>query len=73
MVASLRPDVVTLDLNIPEGGGQYALEQIMRTDPFAADTDHDGFVDGAEQSAGFDPLDAVSNPLASVAVDDASL
>ncbi|MEP7112540.1 MAG: chemotaxis-specific protein-glutamate methyltransferase CheB [Ilumatobacteraceae bacterium] len=33
MVASLRPDVVTLDLNIPDGGGQYALEQIMANTP----------------------------------------
>lgn len=33
LVASLRPDVVTLDLNIPEGGGQYALEQIMANTP----------------------------------------
>jgi two-component system, chemotaxis family, protein-glutamate methylesterase/glutaminase len=32
-VASLRPDVVTLDLNIPEGGGQHALEQIMASTP----------------------------------------
>ncbi|MFC0645106.1 NlpC/P60 family protein [Cellulomonas phragmiteti] len=50
-----------------------ALEQIMGTDPFAADTDRDGFVDGAEHAAGFDPLDAQSNPLASVAPDDTSL
>jgi two-component system chemotaxis response regulator CheB len=33
MVATLRPDVVTLDLNIPDGGGQYALEQIMAQTP----------------------------------------
>jgi two-component system chemotaxis response regulator CheB len=33
LVASLRPDVVTLDLNIPGGGGQYALEQIMANTP----------------------------------------
>ena len=33
LVASLRPDVVTLDLNIPDGGGQYALEQIMANTP----------------------------------------
>jgi two-component system, chemotaxis family, protein-glutamate methylesterase/glutaminase len=33
LVASLRPDVVTLDLNIPDGGGQYALEQIMAYTP----------------------------------------
>jgi two-component system, chemotaxis family, protein-glutamate methylesterase/glutaminase len=33
MVASLRPDVVTLDLNIPAGGGQYALERIMASTP----------------------------------------
>ena len=33
LVASLRPDAVTLDLNIPDGGGQYALEQIMANTP----------------------------------------
>ncbi len=33
LVAALRPDVVTLDLNIPDGGGQYALEQIMADTP----------------------------------------
>src|SRR4029078_3141643 len=33
LVASLRPDVVTLDLNIPDGGGQYALERIMASPP----------------------------------------
>ena len=33
LVASLSPDVVTLDLNIPDGGGQYALEQIMANTP----------------------------------------
>jgi two-component system, chemotaxis family, protein-glutamate methylesterase/glutaminase len=33
LVARLRPDVVTLDLNIPDGGGQYALEQIMANTP----------------------------------------
>ena len=33
LVASLRPDVITLDLNIPDGGGQYALEQIMASTP----------------------------------------
>jgi len=33
LVASLRPDVVTLDLNIPDGGGQYALERIMASTP----------------------------------------
>lgn len=29
VVARQRPDVVTLDLEIPEGGGQFAIEQIM--------------------------------------------
>ena len=33
LVAALRPDVVTLDLNIPDGGGQHALEQIMANTP----------------------------------------
>jgi two-component system, chemotaxis family, protein-glutamate methylesterase/glutaminase len=33
MVARLRPNVVTMDLHIPEGGGQYALEQIMAHTP----------------------------------------
>ena len=46
LVASLRPDVVTLDLNIPDGGGQYALEQIMANTPtpmlVLSSTVHDG-------------------------------
>jgi two-component system chemotaxis response regulator CheB len=46
MVAALRPDVVTLDLNIPDGGGQHALEQIMATTPtpvlVLSSTVHDG-------------------------------
>jgi two-component system, chemotaxis family, protein-glutamate methylesterase/glutaminase len=32
-VASQHPDVVTLDLQIPGGGGQHALEQIMALTP----------------------------------------
>jgi two-component system, chemotaxis family, protein-glutamate methylesterase/glutaminase len=32
-VQSLRPDVVTLDLGIPGGGGQHAIEQIMAFAP----------------------------------------
>lgn len=33
LVAELQPNVVTLDLQIPEGGGQYALEHIMAHNP----------------------------------------
>jgi two-component system chemotaxis response regulator CheB len=33
VVAALRPDVVTLDLQIPDGGGQHAVEQIMALTP----------------------------------------
>jgi two-component system chemotaxis response regulator CheB len=33
MVKALSPDVVTLDLQIPEGGGQHAIEQIMAFTP----------------------------------------
>jgi two-component system chemotaxis response regulator CheB len=33
MVDALRPDVVTLDLQIPDGGGQHAIEQIMAFTP----------------------------------------
>lgn len=33
LVAQLLPNVVTLDLQIPGGGGQYALEQIMACTP----------------------------------------
>ncbi|HEY4332269.1 MAG TPA: chemotaxis-specific protein-glutamate methyltransferase CheB [Ilumatobacteraceae bacterium] len=33
LVAELRPDVVTLDLQIPGGGGLHALEQIMGHTP----------------------------------------
>ena len=32
-VERLRPDVITLDLVIPDGGGQYAIEQIMARMP----------------------------------------
>jgi two-component system chemotaxis response regulator CheB len=46
MVAALRPDVVTLDLNIPGGGGQPALERIMAETPtpilVLSSTVHDG-------------------------------
>jgi two-component system chemotaxis response regulator CheB len=33
LVQALRPDVVTLDLQIPGGGGQHAIEQIMAFSP----------------------------------------
>ena len=33
LVNELRPDVITLDLQIPDGGGQYAIEQIMARTP----------------------------------------
>ena len=32
-VRSLRPDVVTLDLQIPEGGGQRVIEDVMASTP----------------------------------------
>jgi two-component system chemotaxis response regulator CheB len=32
-VERCRPDVVTLDLNIPEGGGQLVIEQVMARTP----------------------------------------
>lgn len=31
--ASLRPDVITLDLQIPGGGGQHVIEQVMAHSP----------------------------------------
>lgn len=33
LVASVRPDVVTLDLEIPGGGGQHVIEQVMGNSP----------------------------------------
>ena len=33
LVAAVRPDVVTLDLQIPDGGGQLVVEQIMAFTP----------------------------------------
>jgi two-component system chemotaxis response regulator CheB len=33
LVQSLRPDVVTLDLQIPDGGGQLVIEQLMEVAP----------------------------------------
>ena len=33
VVQALRPDVVTLDLQIPDGGGQLVIEQLMASTP----------------------------------------
>jgi two-component system, chemotaxis family, protein-glutamate methylesterase/glutaminase len=33
LVARVRPDVLTLDLEIPDGGGQHVIEQVMRDTP----------------------------------------
>jgi cell wall-associated NlpC family hydrolase len=40
------------------------LEKLLRTNAASADSDLDGFTDGAEHQGGFDPLNALSNPLA---------
>lgn len=33
MVRAERPDVVTLDLHIPDGGGQHVIEEVMASSP----------------------------------------
>ena len=33
IVRAARPDVVTLDLQIPEGGGQRVIEEVMASSP----------------------------------------
>lgn len=39
-----------------DGVSDYDEENIYHTNPFSADTDNDGFTDGAEILAGYDPL-----------------
>lgn len=46
-----------------------ALEIIMGTDQHGADFDRDGFTDGAEYFASYDPMQAMSSPLAAGGLD----
>jgi two-component system chemotaxis response regulator CheB len=55
MVARLLPDVVTLDLQIPDGGGQHALEHIMAATPTAVVV-LSGTVRNAESAPAIDAL-----------------
>jgi hypothetical protein len=43
-----------------DGVSDYDEVNIYSTNPFGADSDNDGFTDGAEILSGFDPLDSVS-------------
>ncbi len=40
LVHEVKPDVVVLDVEMPEMNGIEALEQVMRTNPFACDHAH---------------------------------
>ncbi len=46
-----------------DGITDYDEVNIFNTDPFRADTDGDGFVDGVEVRKGYDPLDSVPESL----------
>ena len=41
-----------------DGITDYDEITLYKTDPFVADTDNDGFIDGAEVESGYDPTDA---------------
>jgi two-component system chemotaxis response regulator CheB len=55
LVDRVRPDVVTLDLEIPEGGGQHAIEQIMGNTPTPILV-LSAFVSGRESARAVDAL-----------------
>ena len=41
-----------------DGISDYDEQTLYKTDPFTADSDADGFIDGVEVAEGFDPLDS---------------
>ncbi len=55
LAASLAPDVITLDLQIPGGGGQHAIEQIMALTPTPILV-LSGTIDGRESARAVDAL-----------------
>ncbi len=76
VLARTEANVATIDKIIAERTGEKASTDsdqdgvsdfdevtIYKTNPFGADTDNDGFLDGAEILNGFDPLNAKSQTL----------
>lgn len=53
--ASLRPDVITLDLQLPGGGGQHVIEQVMAHSPVPILV-LSGAIAGRESTAAVDAL-----------------
>ncbi|USN53524.1 MAG: hypothetical protein H6760_05230 [Candidatus Nomurabacteria bacterium] len=49
-------DDVVVNLDSDKDGLPDSREKIYKTDPYDADTDDDGYLDGAEVSSGYDPL-----------------
>jgi hypothetical protein len=75
-IAQVESNVVTIDKIITDRTGDNASKDsdsdgipdfdevtIYHTNPFAADTDNDGFLDGAEIMSGHDPLSAKTEAL----------
>jgi hypothetical protein len=56
-------DAITKDTD-KDGLSDYDEVSIYKTDPFVADTDDDGYIDGAEILSGYNPIDA--KPEASI-------
>jgi hypothetical protein len=59
IIAERTPEKAVLDSD-KDGITDFDEVNIFNTDPFIADTDGDGFTDGAEILSGYDPKDATS-------------
>jgi hypothetical protein len=55
---SQRVGTDVLEDSDSDGISNYDELTLYKTDPFTADSDGDGFIDGAEVAQGFDPLDS---------------
>lgn len=55
-------DAITVDSD-KDGISDYDEVHLYKTNPFAADTDGDSYIDGAEIAKGFDPHDSTSETL----------
>jgi MYXO-CTERM domain-containing protein len=63
---TFMPDGVTPKTSLNDNEELYGLNGHPITNPTQIDTDHDGFLDGAEIDAGTDPLNPNSHPAVSV-------
>lgn len=62
LIAERTPEKADIDSD-KDGIADYDEVVLYKTNPFAADSDNDGFTDGAEILSGYDPTDGSSQTL----------